>query len=444
MWEMLSSKQQEVIEHVKHGHTLFMTGMGGTGKSYLISLIKQHIDQTAVTALTGTAAALIQGQTLHSWAGLSVNPQTKDQLIAHVKREPRLLQNWRETRLLIIDEVSMMTGEMLNQLNYLGQKIRESEQFMGGLQTLFSGDFAQLPPPKCKEYLFESRIWKQIPYVVYLNEIYRQQDPEFQTILNEIRLGTVSVKSRELLKKRMIVPGLPKSGPIQPTILFPYKKDVNQTNEQELSRWLNSEVDRHTYEGIDEYGEIESKSLCDASAPEGFSKSDHSRKKSQIPSGIRISLREILDDSLPRELTLTVNTQVILTTNLDVEHGLCNGARGIITHFTPEGHPSIQFTTLTVVVVPRKVTLRISRYFGQRTQYPLILGWAISIHRSQGMTLDYAVADLSNCFDYGQAYVTLSRVRSLEGLWLLGLSLRSIKCHPKVIAYYQSLLQTNP
>src|SRR3989338_1667397 len=175
-----NDQQLCALRLIDQRRNIFLTGMAGTGKSYLIHLIRERYPHVIVTALTGTAAALINGQTLHKWSGLTVNPMSREKLCARVRENTMLLQNWKDTQILVIDEISMMTAEMLNRLNYLGQKIRDNEAFLGGICVVLSGDFAQLPAPNCRELLFESQIWKKnIHDVVYLTHVYRQTDPVF-------------------------------------------------------------------------------------------------------------------------------------------------------------------------------------------------------------------------------------------------------------------------
>jgi len=409
---VLTPQQEKALILIHEKKNLFITGMGGTGKSFLINLAKT--DNTTVTALTGSAATLIGGCTLHAWSGLPINPTPREKMLSKVQQDKVLRGNWLNTERLIIDEVSMMTPEMLNRLNFLGQRIRQNVEFFGGIQVIFTGDFAQLAPPKCNEYLFECKTWKEnIEHIVYLTVIHRQTDQVFQKLLNEVRLGRMSPTSRQLLKSRTIddSPDIPDA-----TMLFPHNKNVREINERELNKLLQNHESR-VFQAEDEI------------------------IRSDTPSHISKSLISILNDGIPREITLAVGTKVILTQNIEVSQGLCNGSRGTVRSFDSQGDPVVHFTSSNMIlpISRRSITAQLSKWTAKRQQIPLKLGWAISIHGAQGMTLDNVVTDLRDCFAAGQAYVTLSRIRTLDGLHLKGISAKSIYCHPKVIRYYQSL-----
>jgi ATP-dependent DNA helicase PIF1 len=241
-----------------------------------------------------------------------------------------------------------------------------------------------------------------------LTESYRQKDDMiFSQMLDKIRFGEITDDIEDALRSRIIP--YQKSGDIEPTRLFSYKKDVNEINEKYLNDLIvNQKKSSNVYS-------IRTRSSKD-------------KIKKYIP-------------EIDNKLKLCIDAQVILTVNLDIDSGLINGSRGVIKSFTFDGLPVVSF--LNGVVMPidyfiysiEEKSVEVCSY----SQIPLILGWAITIHKSQGMTLDLVITDLSNIFDYGQGYVTLSRVRNLNSLYITKIDFSKIKCNPKVLEFYRQL-----
>ena len=234
----LSEKQRIAFDAVRDGHNVFLTGPGGTGKTYLIGLIKESLSNVAVTAMTGCAALLLgQGaKTIHSWAGIGLGTGPFEQLIGRIRMMKKAATAWRNTRTLIIDEISMMTPDILELLDKVGKRLRNSSRPFGGLQVVFVGDFFQLPPvAKGVEtaFAFQSPVWLQtIQKTVALDRIFRQEDSAFQKILDEARIGEISPRSLATLKSRC---SLDYSGElIKPTILLARKADVELINKGSL------------------------------------------------------------------------------------------------------------------------------------------------------------------------------------------------------------------
>jgi len=429
----LNAKQTEALNLIQEGKNVFITGAGGCGKTYLINYLKTHLSvKVAITALTGKAASIIHGQTLHSWGGISRTQNSKEHLLKQILKSNDLVTRWKTTDILVIDEVSMLSIELFHRLNYLGQQIREDSRFFGGLQVVFSGDFCQLPPVgPTDRFCFESTLWKKhITNIVYLREIIRQSDPELQQVLNEIRLGIITSKTKQLLNSRLIeFNETDEFMEIKPTILYPYNMEVDQLNQQELQKLITDfNQIAHTFQSIDTY--------CD------WKNQDRVLKNSE-----KKEITQLLTQGCPGEKTVNycVGAQVMLISNLDISRGLVNGARGVIIDFVPSTdefnmHPVVKFHNgIECTISPYRWNIDHPKYTINRIQFPLILAWSISVHKSQGSTLSLVMTDLKNVFAPGQAYVALSRIERLQGLYIQGIAYSKIKCHPKVKKFYEDL-----
>lgn len=443
--DTLTEQQLAVIDHLLEGDNLFLTGGGGVGKSYLLSAIftefpglkkrmiaAKHPGSVAklpriqMCAMTGCAALLLghKAKTLHSWAGIGLGKGSVSELYIKIRRNQKSMRNWLTTDLLIIDEVSMMTAELLDKLNEIGKKIRSNKKPFGGIQVLLVGDFYQLPPVNksddATKFAFESDAWKEvITSSIELTEIQRQKDEVFQKVLKEARIGALTRESCELLS------GFQgrdwKENKIRPTLLFPRRAEVDMINDSNL-RALTGR--RYTYKA---------RLVYDGKIPEGFTETNE---------GFQKALQMFDSDAAySKELELMLNAQVMLIANTDPESGLVNGSRGIVVGFCPSTElPIVEF--LNGVRKPVGThTWPIEDYeFVSRAQVPLRLAYAVTIHKSQGATLDSALVDIgSGVFEYGQAYVALSRARSLEALYVYDFDPTAFKAHPKVKAFYKDL-----
>lgn len=448
--ETLTNEQLTVIDRLLEGDSVFLTGGGGCGKSYLLSVIynefpglkRQYIlsknpegvtklPRIQMCALTGCAALLLgnKAKTLHSWAGIGLGKGTISELYVKIRRNQKSMKNWLCTDLLIIDEISMMTAELLDKLNELGKKIRGNKKPFGGIQILLVGDFYQLPPVvkngETMRFAFESDAWKEtITTSIELTLIQRQKDETFHKILKEARVGALSKESCEILRSRE---GLNwKENKIRPTLLFPRRAEVDMINDSNL-RALTGR--RYTFKA---------KLAYDGKVPHGFSESDEGFQ--------RIVKSFDSDAAYNIELELMVGAQVMLIANIDPEGGLVNGSRGVITSFCPSTElPMVEF----VNGVRRPIGTHawpIEGYeFVSRIQVPLRLAFAITCHKCQGATLDSALVDIgSGIFEYGQAYVALSRARSLDALFVYDFDPMAFKAHPKVKEFYKDFLPKSP
>jgi len=436
--ETLTEEQCRVLDHLLRGDNVFLTGGGGVGKSYLLSVIytefpgmKQKrtgsIPRIQICALTGCAALLLghKAKTIHSWSGIGLGKGTVSELYVKIRKNRKSMQKWLTTDLLIIDEVSMMTDDILNKLNELGKKIRGSKKPFGGIQLLVVGDFFQLPPVNKGDektvFAFESDAWKEaIHCSIELTQIQRQKDVVFQKILKEARLGSLTMESCAILRGRE---GLDwKDNKIKPTLLFPRRSEVEMINDSNL-RALTGR--KYTYK---------TRLVYDGKTPKGFTEADENFQQ----------VVQHFDSNAPyaRELELMQGAQVMLIANVEPDSGLVNGSRGIITGFCSSTElPMVEFMNGIKKLIGTHAWPIEEYEFVSRTQIPLRLAWACTTHKAQGASLDSALVDIgSGNFEYGQAYVALSRARSLEALYVYDFDPVAFKAHPKVKAFYQSLV----
>lgn len=430
--EQLTDEQKKAYFLVEEGKSIFLTGPGGTGKSFLLKTMYEMIPQrtekhVAVTAMTGCAALLIGrfAKTLHSWAGIGLGRENAATLAATIRRSGKALRRWLGTDVLIIDEVSMMTPELLEKLDAVAKLLRRNTKPMGGLQVVFVGDFYQLPPVmKEKEedtpFVFESEIWNEIVQeMVCLTKILRQTDPVFHTILEEARKGKISQESLCVLQGRTNLPW--QQLKIRPTLLFTRRAEVDNVNDRNLKAL---KTERQVFKAETVFAPIE--------ATKGLTK--------ESPEVKRIVEKMDKDGPYMGELLLAIGAQVMLLTNLDFDAGLVNGSRGVVTGFDSSGAPLVQFLRGDPIPVPAASWESTDMEGVSRKQIPLKLAYAITIHKAQGATLDCALIDIgTSTFEYGQAYVALSRVKNLESLYIWDVEATAFRAHPKVLAFYNRL-----
>jgi len=439
----LSREQQLAFDKYVQGHNIFITGPGGAGKSELIRMIYKHANgrfkDICVTALTGCASILLncKAKTLHSWAGIGLGNGTIEQLIMKIKKNKFQKAIWKETDILVVDEVSMLSLKLFNMLNDIGKAIRGNPRPFGGIQLIFSGDFYQLPPVGDKDdmdtqrFCFESDEWNSVFHrdcQIELKKIFRQTDEIYATILNQIREGRIKKRSNELLLEyvgREIDANLV----AEPTKLYPTKNKVEQINISKMSALHGDET------------EYKIKYIKDLEMTKG----DKELRHQFTDHDIQIELDFLAGNLMcEKEMKMKVGAQVMSIINIKSELGdilICNGSQGIIKEFC-------EFTSCPKVKYNNGIEMVMGRHIWPSdkipgigiSQVPLILSWALTIHKSQGATLDAAEIDVgSGIFECGQTYVALSRVKSLNGLYLTSFDARRIRINKKVKEYYESL-----
>jgi ATP-dependent DNA helicase PIF1 len=415
----LNEEQQYAMNLYKEGASFFLTGPGGVGKSYVIRAISQD-EGVHVTALTGCAAVLLENATtLHAWAGIGLGNSDLVSTIRSVRSNVHAKKRWLNVKTLVIDEVSMLTGDLFDKLNNLAKALRKNTEPFGGIQLILSGDLYQLPPiDKDKGFVFECDAWHEcMSYVVTLSRIVRQTDTKWQTILNKLRTGVCDNKCLKLLTPRIVDTLTPDHDGIVPTRLFCKRVDVDEMNAREL---LAIRQPIRTYEAVVRVDD-----------PKTYT-------SKEIATAV-----EWMDKYMPYKpiLKLCIGAQVMLIVNLDPANGLVNGSRGVVTKISGDT-PVVKFMNGMEIPIEKHAWAHDAYPGLTREQYPLVLAWAITIHKSQGQTLDSAVVDCGlSVFEYGQIYVALSRVKSLDALYLLDFEPRKVMANPVVKEFYESLTE---
>jgi ATP-dependent DNA helicase PIF1 len=441
----LSKEQNYAMKQIMNGESVFITGPGGTGKSlfikYLVNILKNNKKKYQVCALTGCAAILLEcgAKTLHSWGGLGLAKGDIHYLSKKISKDKNKSKNWKNIDILIVDEVSMMSEKVFNLIDSIARLCRNNDKPFGGTQLVFCGDFYQLPPVgdnfdiSSSNFCFESPLFEQIfKTKIEFTKIFRQSNQTYTKILNQIRIGRISKNTVNILNK-YVGRQINHNNGINPTILFPKKKQVEMINQQSMEK-LNSES---KYFSISKY-------ISD----ENLSQSEKMRFNQLSEDQINYEI-EYLNNNLNFEnnLELKIGAQVMCIVNLDLDNKqnpICNGSQGIIENFDNDGFPVVRFYNGSLRTIKPHCWIS-ENYPGiGLKQIPLILSWAITIHKSQGASLEMAQIDIgSDIFECGQTYVALSRIISLDGLYLKSFNPYRIKINLKVINFYNKIKYNN-
>jgi len=410
---LYSMIQKEALDILKMGKNVFVTGAAGSGKTHLINqyieYLKSNDVDIGITASTGIAATHMGGVTIHSWTGMGIKDSMSAYDLEALEEKQYLWKRFEKVKVLIIDEVSMLHHFRLDMVDQIAKKMKRNDEPFGGIQIVLCGDFFQLPPVVRMDepeayFVYQADSWRNAGFTIcYLEQQFRQKDDEALSILSEIRSGEVSDDARELLRGRYKTKSL--KG-VEPTRLFTHNIDVDKLNSDELVGLVGGEV-RY---------EMETKG--------------------------RQPLVEILQKSClaPATLRLKEGARVMCVKN-NFEAGYVNGTLGVVVSCQPGKDPVIQ-TIKGEKITIEKASWKIEeegKTKAELIQYPLRLAWAITVHKSQGMSLDAVEVDLSKSFEPGMGYVALSRVRTLEGLTILGLNERALQVHPEVLEFDREL-----
>jgi ATP-dependent exoDNAse (exonuclease V) alpha subunit len=414
-------QQQTALDIMMSGRNVFLTGPAGSGKTYTLNRYikeaKSRGARVAITASTGIASTHLGGMTVHSWSGIGAKDALSDRDIRDLVLTSYLKKRFIKTDILVIDEISMITSHLFDLIDKVCRAGRgEPDKPFGGLQVILCGDLFQLPPvikeqPRSNGlfeeentsfFVFESRAWQEADLAMcYLETQYRQDDDRLIDILEKIRANAVDDSLRDMLQEHIELPNKGESA----IDLFTHNIDVDRLNLRKLSL-LGTSGKRYQMKAEGKRGVYE-----------------------QL---IRSCLA-------PETLVLREGARVVFVKN-DPERSYVNGTLGVVRGFDEEGFPLVETKYRTIVAYPKMWELEIDgRKLASVEQIPLRLAWAITVHKSQGMTLESARVDLSKSFVPGMGYVALSRVRSLDGLDLLGCNNTALEVHPLVIEFDQAI-----
>jgi ribosomal protein L7Ae-like RNA K-turn-binding protein len=402
---VLSDEQNDVIKAVLNGKNVLLMGSGGTGKSTLIKHLTYICNEKGInigiTASTGSAAVLIDGKTVHSYLGIGLAKDTPKALASTLfykyKKKATELKN---LKILLIDEISMIDGNLLSKISAFLSIVRSDSRHFGGLQIILSGDMYQLPPVT-GILVFKSDIWNEIEFSRHiLTKIYRQEnDMLFQEILERAKLGAITDEDLKILKS---CKGQHFTEGIKPTCLYATNSKVDLINNEEYNLLKENEMEYKTA-----YSNKESKSYCD-------------------------------NIGVPGILKLKIGAQVMVTRNVNSELKLANGTRGVVVNMFPD-YVVIQTLHGCREIRPFECINENDKHLTYSV-IPLKLAWAVTIHKAQGVTLDCCKIDIGeSLFAYGQAYTALSRVKNLNGLCVINITKSAFKTHPDVLEFYRAI-----
>lgn len=398
-------KQETALKLLKAGENVFLTGSAGAGKTYTLNQYIQYLKArkvpVAITASTGIAATHMNGMTIHTWAGIGIKDVLSDHDLKNMKERKYLKEHLENAQVLIIDEISMLHAKQLNLVNQVLKYFKESDEAFGGIQVIVAGDFFQLPPVGKPEernrdkFCFMSEAWVEAKFrVCYLTEQHRQGNDILNDILNAIRSQSISqqhIQALEHTREQDIGDTF--------TRLYTHNADVDQINYQ------------HLHAIASDGQQFDAK--CDGNA--------------KLVETLKSSVRA------PESLVLKKHAKVMFVKN-NFDMGYINGSLGEVVGFEEDDEygvlPKVQLTDGTTLLVEPEtwsVDNDAGKTIASFQQIPLRLAWAITIHKSQGMTLAAAEINLSHTFEKGQGYVALSRLKSLSGLRLLGFNLQALE-----------------
>ena len=401
--------QTIALKILKSGKNVFITGSAGTGKTHLLNNYIQYLKERkvipSIVAPTGIAASHLNGQTIHSFFALGIRDFIDEAYIGSLLKKKYLISRFSKLKVLIVDEVSMISPEIFSSMDKILRAFKENGAPFGGVQVVLSGDFFQLPPVSknynAKKFAWQSPSWKELDLkTCYLEEKFRQDDNQLIHILDEIRSGNISSLSHDILNRRF-----EKALNIDfvATKLYTHNIDVDRINQEELDK-LPSEPRTFNFEG----------------------------------KGSQKNVEKVFKTSLVLETLTLKKDAVVLFIKNNHDLGYVNGTTGVVTGFDEESkRPIVKLASGRSLLVPFEdwsVENENGEVIARVTQIPLRLAWAITIHKSQGMTLDAAEIDLSKTFETGQGYVALPRIRNIEGLRLMGLNEMALQVDPLILS----------
>lgn len=421
MKDELTKGQELALKKIKSGKNVFITSKAGCGKSFLINKIKErYMDDTQFCSSTGVSAINIGGSTVHSFFNLGLMTEPKEQITYKILNSEKLrykLAAIRAIKRLVIDEISMLSDLVLIYIDHITKIVRNSKKPFGGIQVILVGDFLQLPPVFSRQdegYVLNSPIWASLKLdIILLTEVKRQNDTTFIEILDDIRNASISERTKKILLGR-------KAEKFQPDI---YRDAVFVVTTNKAAEIINNQR------------------MSELATPEfTFTSSE---------SGSSYDLEFYKKNSLLRDkLVLKKGCQVMLIINLDLQSGLANGSLGVVKDFEPQNnYPIVVFANGEERIID-EYTFKYEKYcpvaketqiLCEIMQIPLIPAYSLTAHKLQGITLEKAVLDISESFADGQVYTAISRVKTLDGLFIKSINFSKIKAHKTVVEYYKLL-----
>ena len=391
---------------LKSGKNVFLTGSAGTGKTYVINSVLKHLKdakiKVAITAATGIAATHIKGTTIHSWSGIGIKQVLSTKDLTNIKKKKYLTDQFKKVKVLIIDEISMLHREQLDSIHQILSYCLDDPRAFGGLQVVLCGDFFQLPPigkygeRSSDKFAFMASSWQYADFkICYLTEQFRQSNNQLSLILDEIRSGFVSESSNNLLK---LAANTTFPEGVLPTKLYTHNEDVDFINNTHLA-------------------DIPGMSKIFKAKTSGDKTIIESLKKSVITQDA---------------MALKIGAKVMFVKN-NPDKGYINGTLGEVTDYSEDGYPVVKTLDGTEIIATKEewsINDEQDRPLASYKQVPLRLAWAITVHKSQGMTLDAAELDLGKTFERGQGYVALSRLRDLKFLRLFNFNQLALQVDP--------------
>ncbi len=386
--------QEKALAILKSGKNIFLTGSAGTGKTYVLNQYVKYLKErnipVSITASTGIAATHLEGTTIHAWSGIGIKNSLSTRNLQDLRKKKYLKKNIDKSKVLIIDEISMLHKKQLDMVNVVLKYFRETEEAFGGIQLILCGDFFQLPPigdyneTNRDKFSFMSQSWLDANLsICYLTDQYRQTDNTLHQILNEIRIGNISQNSKDILSSNQVELDVE-----EPTKLYTHNVDVDRINIQHLNSI----------------------------------KGKKENYKATIKGNLKLAETVKRSIMAPEKLEIKIGSKVMFVKN-NHEKGYLNGSLGNVIRYNGDGLPVVKLLNgyeITAEHEDWRIEDESGKMLVSFQQVPLRLAWAITVHKSQGMTLDAAEMDLSKTFEKGQGYVALSRVKSLTGLNLTG------------------------
>jgi len=419
----------KIIKLINHGENLFITGYAGTGKSYILNKLKKKFP-ISVTSTTGLAAVNIQGQTIHSWAGVGICNRPVEDVVEKILKRSNLKKQITECKILAIDEISMLDARSFDYIDQVLRALKDESKPFGGIQVLLFGDFFQLPPvSKESGFCFSSNCWQSLDLkTVFLEKIYRQNDEKFIRSLNNLRLNQLTQDDIRLFYDREVNYDTYDSDILH---IFSTNREADNYN---TFKFNSVQKSLFTFNSLDKIHR--KKSIIEVN------KNNLSDKLTKFD----LMTLETFEKSCkaPSALELKEGCRVMLLKNLNFKKGLINGSTGTVLELKQGGEEDqilVRFDNGVEEFIAKQIfeAYRDGDVVVSREQYPLRLAYGITIHKSQGMTLEKLIVDCDRIFECGQVYVALSRIKSLDGLYLKSFNPKKVLANEEVVNFYNKL-----